>query len=391
MEANLHLSSRQLHSSHSLSAIVNVITWFLLVASGLAILTRLLTKRALERRIDIDDALAVAALIFSIGSGLAVTVQTANGLGKEIHSLGKTQIIAYEKSQYATKFLYVATLASAKLSIISLMVMLTASELHRMVGILLGSFIAIWAFSSEFAVAFQCGIPRTWDSLGDAANCYDSTSFWRATGIINILTDLALVLFPVHVIVMLQMERSKKLGIIALFAARSLDIVATAVQLGYTEDFQSSDPTLDLWKWTLMTQVIQCITIITSCVPYLRSLLEHVPSGMYSADELRRKGMTTAGVLGRKKSGSEWYKLSSSTSKTSQSQRFIPTVGSTISGLPDGPKRPDGETTVEISSPRETNVKKNGQVSDNGGLAKIIKTTTMSAAWDVDANKSDTS
>jgi len=63
MEANLHLSSRQLHSSHSLSAIVNVITWFLLVASGLAILTRLLTKRALERRIDIDDALAVAALV----------------------------------------------------------------------------------------------------------------------------------------------------------------------------------------------------------------------------------------------------------------------------------------------------------------------------------------
>lgn len=391
MEANLHLSSRQLHSSHNLSAIVNVITWFLLVASGLAILTRLLTKRALERRIDIDDALAVAALIFSIGSGLAVTVQTANGLGKEIHSLGKTQIIAYEKSQYATKFLYVATLASAKLSIISLMVMLTASELHRMMGILLGSFIAVWAFSSEFAVAFQCKIPRTWDSLGDAANCYDSSSFWRATGIINILTDLALVLFPVHVIVTLQMERSKKIGIIALFAARSLDIVATAVQLGYTDDFQSSDPTLDLWKWTLMTQVIQCITIITSCVPYLRSLLEHVPSGMYSADELRRKGMTTAGVLAYKKSGSEWYKLSSSTSKTSQPQRFIPTVGSTISGLPDGPKRPDGETTVEISSPRETNVKNDGQTSDTGGLAKIIKTTTMSAAWDVDADKSDTS
>jgi arginine exporter protein ArgO len=63
MEANLHLSSRQLHSPHNLSAIVNVITWFLLVASGLAILTRLLTKRALERRIDIDDALAVAALV----------------------------------------------------------------------------------------------------------------------------------------------------------------------------------------------------------------------------------------------------------------------------------------------------------------------------------------
>ena len=140
-----------------------------------------------------------------------------------------------------------------------------------------------------------------------------------------------------------------------------------------------------------MTQIIQCITIITSCVPYLRSLLEHVPSGMYSADELRRKGVNTAGVLGYKKSGSEWYKLSSSTSKTSQSRRFIPTVGSTISGLPDGPKRPDGETTVEISSPRGTNMKNDGQMSDTNGPAKIIKTTIMSAAWDVAANKSDVS
>ena len=140
-----------------------------------------------------------------------------------------------------------------------------------------------------------------------------------------------------------------------------------------------------------MTQIIQCITIITSCVPYLRSLLEHVPSGMYSADELRRKGVNTAGVLGYKKSGSEWYKLSSSTSKTSQSRRFIPTVGTTISGLPDGPKRPDGETTVEISSPRGTNVKNDGQMSDTNGPAKIIKTTIMSAGWDVAANKSGVS
>lgn len=50
--------------SHSdLGPFLNVITWILLVTSTLAVLTRLITKRALKRRIDIDDAFVAAALV----------------------------------------------------------------------------------------------------------------------------------------------------------------------------------------------------------------------------------------------------------------------------------------------------------------------------------------
>jgi hypothetical protein len=41
-------------------------------------------------------------------------------------------------------------------------------------------------------------------------------------GIFNILTDLALILFPVHVIVTLQMSLGKKITILVFFGARSL-------------------------------------------------------------------------------------------------------------------------------------------------------------------------
>jgi hypothetical protein len=47
-------------------------------------------------------------------------------------------------------------------------------------------------------------------------------SFWRGMGVINILTDMALILFPIHVIVTLQMSMSKKLTILTFFGARSL-------------------------------------------------------------------------------------------------------------------------------------------------------------------------
>jgi hypothetical protein len=42
---------------------LNVVTWILLVTGALAVLTRLVTKRALSRKIGYDDAFVVAALV----------------------------------------------------------------------------------------------------------------------------------------------------------------------------------------------------------------------------------------------------------------------------------------------------------------------------------------
>ncbi|KAI4707233.1 hypothetical protein J4E89_008173 [Alternaria sp. Ai002NY15] len=89
----------------------------------------------------------------------------------------------------------------------------------------------------------------------------------------------------------LQMSTSKKVTILTFFGARSLDIAATAVQMAFLHGFASPNPTKDLWTWTLLTQVIECITILTSCVPYLRPLLEHVPSGLYGTDTIRHRAL----------------------------------------------------------------------------------------------------
>jgi hypothetical protein len=57
------LIPREPGSRDNLGPFVNVVTWILLITSTLAVLTRLITKRALRRRIDIDDAFVIAALV----------------------------------------------------------------------------------------------------------------------------------------------------------------------------------------------------------------------------------------------------------------------------------------------------------------------------------------
>lgn len=69
--------------------------------------------------------------------------------------------------------LYIATLGFAKLSIISLLMMLTASKLHRNLGLALACFIALWAVFSICVSAFQCGTIEPWRFLGNNRICFD--------------------------------------------------------------------------------------------------------------------------------------------------------------------------------------------------------------------------
>jgi len=69
--------------------------------------------------------------------------------------------------------LYIATLAFAKMSIISLLMILTASQTHRHMGFGLTGFIAVWGMLSELVAAFQCGTHEPWRFLEAGEKCVD--------------------------------------------------------------------------------------------------------------------------------------------------------------------------------------------------------------------------
>jgi len=400
-----HPIPRQPGSGDDLGPFLNVVTWIMLITSALAVVTRLITKRALKRRVDIDDVFVVLALMASIGSGASVSIQVTNGLGRDITTLTGSQYQVYLKAEYANKILYITTLTLAKLSIISLLMILTASDRHRHLGLGLTGFIALWGVVSVMVTSFQCGKTDPWRMDKNGRNCINFVAFWQGMGVFNMLTDLALILFPVHVIVTLQMSMAKKVTILTFFGARSLDIVATAVQMAYIDGFTSKNPTRDLWKWTLIAQVVQCITILTSCVPYLRPLLESIPSGLYGSDEIRRRGTPSELGYSRKKYGS--YQLSSTDSKTEGTnprsrpqsrksrhdtgmKRFLPmlsydrtTNSTSASGVPGGPRRLDGRIDVEITAMKSRPEKdKKWETDSISSDSKILRTTVVTAEWE---------
>ena len=54
------------------------------------------------------------------------------------------------------------------------------------------------------------------------------------------------------------------------------------------------DATFDLWLPTLAVQVIQNLSIITACIPYLKPFLESLETGMLGSDDHRRHRLSAA-------------------------------------------------------------------------------------------------
>lgn len=90
------------------------------------------------------------------------------------------------QSEYANRLLYIATLALAKVSILSLLMILTAADLHRRLGIVLTVVIAVWGIASVFVAAFQCGFDEPWRFFGAGSSCFSmvwifAVSNWLVT------------------------------------------------------------------------------------------------------------------------------------------------------------------------------------------------------------------
>lgn len=53
------------------------------------------------------------------------------------------------------------------------------------------------------------------------------------------------------------------------------------------------DPVFDLWTVVLCVQIVQAMSIITTCIPALKPFLDSLESGQLRADDMRRQGKVT--------------------------------------------------------------------------------------------------
>lgn len=102
----------------------------------------------------------------------------------------------------------------------------------------MSAFIVFWGLASELAAAFQCSTPNVWKVEGNT--CFDivrnltliisrleltillKITFWECFAILNIFTDLVIIIWPAIVIGKVRTDWHRRIIIIVCFACRFL-------------------------------------------------------------------------------------------------------------------------------------------------------------------------
>ncbi|KAI1101870.1 hypothetical protein F4804DRAFT_314727 [Jackrogersella minutella] len=267
------------------SQTAQIIIWFLFVVSVFSVGAGLGTKYALLRKLTWDDWLMFLALAFSLAQCITISLAASQGLGKDMSTLSGDSITSFLKAEYASVPLQITTFALVKWSIAVFIEHLSPNETHHRIDLGLRVVVGLWLVSGIFSSLFQCSIPTPWDYIN--GTCINRRAWWTYIGVLNVVTELGIIVLYLLIIWNLQTSLSRKVIVLSIFLTRILVIAGSIVQLVvFWNALPDSNVTQSMWLPVILNQAVLCASILTACLPYLKPFIESLQSGIIRVENL---------------------------------------------------------------------------------------------------------
>ncbi|KAL8823380.1 MAG: hypothetical protein Q9191_005908 [Dirinaria sp. TL-2023a] len=125
-----------------------------------------------------------------------------------------------------------------------------------------------------------------------------TATWWTYFEITNGVIDLWLILLGFSLLWGVQTSLKRKVSVLLVFGGRLPAVAATICKLVFwRKTWGGSDPVFDTWSVIICTQIIQCLSITSACILYLKPFLEALTSGFIHGDDLRRRGVISPYTL----------------------------------------------------------------------------------------------
>lgn len=250
------------------------------VAITFIAVTLRLTARKLHRiPLGVDDYLLLLGAFFTILDALLYILSNKNGNGKHFDTLSEEQLVIYWKTYYASFQLYGAAITAIKLSILFFYRRIFSTPQFRKWLYGVGALVVAWLLANNLSAALQCIPPQKFWRKDIHGHCFNFLTFVQALQISNIILDAVILALPVSAVLRLQMSRSKKLSVLAVFLMGGLSVVFAIVRLVVLLQENQEDITYSTGKssWTLVEPAIE---VLAACLPTMAPLFhigEHLP------------------------------------------------------------------------------------------------------------------
>ncbi|EFQ26909.1 CFEM domain-containing protein [Colletotrichum graminicola M1.001] len=229
-----------------------------------------------------DDTTALVAFVLI----LVVFVQSFYlidiGFGREVWTLHDYEITAFLKHFLVLRFIYLAGLALIKASILFLFLKIFPGRRFRQCLWAVQIFNLLVCMTFFFVCFFQCRpfsyFWTGWDGEHEGV-CIDVDKSGLIHVALNITLDIIMLVLPVTQIYKLQMNKRKKIGVIAMFQAGIFLTIVSILRIKSLSSFAISiDLTADSVPVSLWAYVELGVGLAVACMPSAWQLLKMITS-----------------------------------------------------------------------------------------------------------------
>jgi len=235
--------------------------------------------RLKNQRWGFDDALLLVSIALTIGvvaTNCWAATWSRFGEHEILDEDGiplQWQIDRQSITIYTVSILHTCAMPAIKAYTLAFYIRIFVSQGFRRVAYVIGAYILCWWISVLLGTILQC-IPAN-PIVPVGAKCINVLGFLQAAAVLNVISDVAIVIMPIPMIAKLQMPLRHKLGVIGIFLTGTLVIIAGIGRtISYFDvpddvDFSYHDYYLLIW-----TSIEPCMGVIGACLPSCRPLFQ---------------------------------------------------------------------------------------------------------------------
>ncbi|KAL0942741.1 uncharacterized protein CTRU02_200626 [Colletotrichum truncatum] len=279
-------------------SVVAVSIVFIIIPT-IAVAMRLMARRMANRALDASDYCIIVACVFShalqIVSIVSVTQGGVGYLFREIiPKYGRGPIIKFlQISRFHSsktvslmecvsavqilvvqQILWAVSLSLCKIAILLLYTKLFSVRLMIIATRVMTVFTVIWTAVAVLVAFFICRpLSDNWLLDLKNRNCGNQPAADGTLGVVNLLTDIIVLIMPVSYLWRLRLETFKKIALIATFSLGVFTCIVSGLRLYYLANLKYTDVTFGIPNALIFSALEPGVGITLACIPFLRPLL----------------------------------------------------------------------------------------------------------------------
>ncbi|KAL2150090.1 hypothetical protein VTH82DRAFT_7766 [Thermothelomyces myriococcoides] len=248
----------------------------------IACVLRALARRVAHRSLDSSDWCIFAACVVT-------TAYQAINITSRVIRVVLSQLLL------AVQILWAVSLSLSKISILILYAKIFSVPAFIWAARITTVFIIMWALTTSIMGLTICQpFAFNWDPTIPGGHCGNQVLSYKITGVLNLVTDIVVLLLPMPYLYGLNLALYKKLVLMVTFAVGLFTCIVSVIRIKELSSIDYSDITYNVPMSLIFSALEPSLAVTLACVPLLRPLVSRITgSGL-------RSGQTNSAAFGSK-------------------------------------------------------------------------------------------